>query len=76
MTVHAIRGNHDSLFEWSDEIELSLQYDQWSMPSLYYTKTFEIEDNKKIGFLFVDSVLMLCSNLTLSDGEFVEMTSA
>jgi len=34
------------------------------MPSLYYKEEFEIGNGKRMGVLFIDSCLMLCSNRT------------
>ena len=39
------------------------------MPSLYYKEEFEIGNGKKLGMLFVDSSLMLCSNFTYAKFE-------
>jgi len=64
LTVYAIRGNHDCVFDWKREIELSLTYNKWYMPSLYYKEKFEIGNGKRMGVLFIDSCLMLCSNVT------------
>lgn len=38
------------------------------MPSLYYKKEFEIGDGKRMGTMFIDSCLMLCSNYSYADG--------
>jgi len=34
--VYAVRGNHDCVFDWKLELELSKEYDKWYMPTLYY----------------------------------------
>ena len=65
--VYAVRGNHDSYFDWKKEIELSSKYSKWYMPSLYYKEEFDLGNGKKLGMLFTDSSLMLCSNFTYRD---------
>lgn len=64
-----MRGNHDAVFDWKREIELTAKYDKWYMPSLYYKEEFEIGNGKRLGVLFVDSSLMLCSNFTYSNSQ-------
>ena len=63
MKVHAIRGNHDCYFDDAFELDKTAEYDQWEMPSFYYTKEIEVGTNgEKMVFLMVDSCLMLCAN--------------
>ena len=63
--VWAIRGNHDAYFNWTYELLLTMEQSQWMLPSFYYTKLVPSGKNGEIlGLLFVDSVLMLCSNYT------------
>ena len=63
--VWAIRGNHDAYFNWTYELLLMMEQSQWMLPSFYYTKLVPSGKNGEIlGLLFVDSVLMLCSNYT------------
>ena len=66
--VWAIRGNHDADFDWTYELLLSMEQSQWMLPSLWYTKLVPSgKDGEMLGLLFVDSVLMLCSNYTSQD---------
>ena len=63
LTVHAIRGNHDCYFADNFELDKTEEYEQWDMPSFYYTKEIEVGANgEKMGLLMVDSCLMLCAN--------------
>jgi hypothetical protein len=63
LKVHAIRGNHDCYFDDNFELNKAKEYDQWEMPNFYYTKEIEVGKNgEKMGFLMVDSCLMLCAN--------------
>ena len=63
--VWAIRGNHDAVFNWTYELLLTMEQSQWMLPSFYYTKMVPSGKNGELlGLLFVDSVLMLCSNYT------------
>lgn len=39
------------------------------MPSLYYKQEYEIGNGKKLGVVFVDSCLMLCSNFSYTGEE-------
>ena len=65
LPVYAVRGNHDTYFDWTLELKLSLQQSQWELPYFYYTRFIEAgDDGKQMGLLFVDSVLMLCSDYT------------
>lgn len=66
--VWAVRGNHDAYFDWTDELLLSMEQSQWMLPSFYYTKLIPSGENGELlAMLFVDSVLMLCSNYTSQD---------
>ncbi len=67
-TIYAVRGNHDCMFDMYKEVELSQRYPNWYMPNLYYTKLFDIGNNKKFGVIFVDSCLALCSNWSFANG--------
>ena len=63
LKVHAIRGNHDCYFDDSFELNKTAEFEQWEMPSFYYTKEVEVGKNgEKLGFLMVDSCLMICAN--------------
>lgn len=62
LPVYVIRGNHDCLFPWYREVELMKNYTFWHMPSLYYKKEYEMGNGKKLGILYTDSCLMLCSD--------------
>ena len=65
LPVYAIRGNHDSEFDWTKELQLTMDQTQCELPSFYYTKFVQAGENGEVmGMLFVDSVLMLCSNYT------------
>ena len=65
LPVFAIRGNHDSYFDWTEELQLTMTQYQWELPSFYYTKLVPSGSNGEImGMLFIDSVLMLCSDYT------------
>ena len=65
LPVFAIRGNHDSYFDWTEELQLTMTQCQWELPSFYYTKLVPSGSNGEImGMLFIDSVLMLCSDYT------------
>ena len=63
-----MRGNHDCYFDINKEVELGKRYPNWNMPDLYYSKLFDIGNNKKFGVLFVDSCLALCSNYSFANG--------
>ena len=68
LKVHAIRGNHDCVFDDNFELRMADKYDQWEMPELYYSKEIEVGRNgEKMGFLMVDSCLMLCSNYSYAE---------
>lgn len=67
-TIYAVRGNHDCYFDINKEIELGKRYPNWYMPTLYYSKLFDIGNGKKFGALFVDSCLALCSNYSYPNG--------
>lgn len=42
-----------------------MEQSQWELPSFYYTKFITAGDEGQVmGLLFVDSVLMLCSDYT------------
>lgn len=63
--MFAVRGNHDSYFDWTTELRYNMQQSQWQLPSFYYQKLVSVGDNGELmGLLFVDSVLMLCSDYT------------
>jgi hypothetical protein len=63
LPVYAIRGNHDSYFSWTDELRLNMEQSQWQLPTFYYEKFIPVGDNGEVmGILFVDSVIMLCSD--------------
>jgi len=63
LKVHAIRGNHDCYFDDMFELNKTAEYEQWEMPDFYYTKEIEVGKNgEKMGFLMLDSCLMLCAN--------------
>ncbi|CDW81744.1 acid phosphatase [Stylonychia lemnae] len=66
--IYAVRGNHECYFE-DDMIEVNLtkKYPNWQMPNLYYSKLFDIGNGKKLGIIFVDSCLALCSNYSFAD---------
>lgn len=65
LPVYAIRGNHDTYFNWTYELLLTMEQSQWMLPSFYYTKMIPSGANGEVmGVLFVDSVLMLCSDFT------------
>jgi hypothetical protein len=72
LTVNAVRGNHDCVFDWQKELELTNVYDKWHMPSLFYKEEYDIGDGKKMGVLYIDSCFLLCSNYSYSD----DVTSA
>ena len=65
LPVYAIRGNHDCYFGWSEELQLSMTQSQWLLPAFYYEQMVPVGNgNEVMGMLFVDSVLMLCSDYT------------
>ena len=67
LPIYAVRGNHDAVFDWKAEIELQNRYEKWNMPALYFKKEFDIGDGKKMGILFIDSSLVICSDYSYSD---------
>lgn len=65
LPVWNVRGNHDAYFNWTYELLLSMDQKQWQLPSFWYTKLVPSgKDGELLGLLFVDSVLMACSNYT------------
>jgi predicted MPP superfamily phosphohydrolase len=71
LPVYAVRGNHDCEFDWKRELFLNKTLPTWTMPYLYYKKEIILDNNKKLGILFVDSCTLLCSNFSFmnqSDG--------
>ena len=63
LPVYHVRGNHDTYFDWKDELELSMRQSQWKLPSFYYTKMVPAGPNGELmGILFIDTVLMLCAS--------------
>lgn len=63
MKIHAIRGNHDCYFDDNFELDKTAEFEQWEMPSFYYTKEWEVGRNgEKFGMIHLDSCLMLCAN--------------
>lgn len=64
----AIRGNHDAYFNWTYELLVSMEQGNWMLPSFWYSKLIPAGPNGEfLGLLFVDSVLMTCSNYTAAD---------
>lgn len=64
----SIRGNHDAYFNWTYELLISMEQGNWMLPSFWYTKLVPAGPNGELlGLLFVDSVLMVCSNYTTAD---------
>lgn len=60
--IWPVRGNHDcyavdSMFE----VNLSKKYPNWKMPALYHEKLYDLGHGKKLGVLYVDSCLAICS---------------
>ena len=82
LPVWAVRGNHDAMFNWTTELILTMEQSQWMLPSLYYTKMIPSGSNGELlGMLFVDSVLMVCSNYTaptglLTDPDIIKLTKS
>jgi len=67
LPVWAIRGNKDANFDWTEEIQLTMEQQQWSLPSLYYKQLIPSGKNGELmGLLYIDSVLMACSDYTAS----------
>ena len=65
LNVWAIRGNHDCYFDDNFELDMADKYEQWQMPSFYYEKEVVVGKNgEKMGFLMLDSCLMLCANFS------------
>ena len=63
LKIYPIRGNHDCYFDDYFEIDKSEEYENWEFYDFYYTKEIEVGKNgEKMGFLMVDSCLMLCAN--------------
>ena len=64
----AIRGNHDAYFNWTYELLVGMEQGNWMLPSFWYAKLIPAGKNGELlGLLFVDSVLMVCSNYTAAD---------
>lgn len=74
LAVYPTRGNHDCGFDWQRELLLNETYANWTMPYIYYKKEFKIDNNKKLGILFMDTCSLMCSNYTYNaiTGEFEE----
>jgi hypothetical protein len=74
--IYAVRGNHDC--QTSDpyfEVNFTKNHPTWRMPDLYYSKTFDLGNGKKLGALFVDTCLALCANYSYaghSGGQLLE----
>jgi tartrate-resistant acid phosphatase type 5 len=67
--IYAVRGNHDcTAVDPYFEVNITKRYPAWRMPELYYSRTFDIGNGKKMGTIFVDTCLALCSNFTYADG--------
>ena len=71
MPVYAVRGNHESYYE-DQYVDLTLneKYSNWIMPSLWYSKKFDLGDGTYFAMIFIDSVLLQCSTLNLRDGDY------
>jgi hypothetical protein len=67
LDIFPVRGNHDCVFDWQKEIDLSKRYPKWKMPTLYYKKEIDVGNGKKLGILHIDSCLMLCSSYSYSN---------
>jgi hypothetical protein len=61
--VYVTRGNLDAQYlSWSQMVEASMTHAYFNYPSLYYTKIVKIgTSTTRIGLMFVDAVLFLCS---------------
>lgn len=69
LNIWAIRGNHDCLTaDPYFEVNITKRYPTWRMPDFYYTRLFDIGNGKKLGALFVDTCLALCSNFSYANG--------
>lgn len=69
LLIYAIRGNHDcTTKDPYFQVNITKRYPTWRMPELYYARTFDIGNGKKLGSLFVDTCLALCSNFSYSNG--------
>jgi hypothetical protein len=75
LDIFPVRGNHDALFAWNREIELTKRYPKWKMPSLYYKKEIDVGNGKKLGMLFIDSPLLLCSDYSYENDKTFTMNS-
>jgi len=63
LPIYAIRGNHDCYYDKQTWLELFKNESKWDVPYYYYAREVEIDDaGNKIGFLMIDSCLLLCSN--------------
>ena len=69
LNVWAIRGNHDCYaLDAYFQVNLTKRYPTWKMPDLWYNKTFELGNGKKLLMLFVDTCLAVCANQTYANG--------
>lgn len=65
LKTYAIRGNHDcTSVDPYFQTKITERYPNWQMPNLYYTKLFDIGNGKKVGVIFIDTCLAICSNFT------------
>ena len=70
LPVTAIRGNHDCYYDKNTWLNVFKNDSQWDVPYYYFTREIEFdEEGNKIGFLMVDSCLLLCSNMTFSQNK-------
>ena len=65
LNIWAIRGNHDCYaLDAYFQVNLTKRYPTWKMPDLWYNRTFDIGNGKKLLMLFVDTCLAICANQT------------
>ena len=61
--VMAIRGNHDCYYDKNTWLNTFKMEPKWDVPYYYFSREIEIDqEGNKIGFLMIDSCLLLCSN--------------
>lgn len=59
---YLVLGNHDCMVNCDFEINSNRIYPMWNMPSNYYNFTVNIDAGYKVGFTFLDGVILIGNN--------------
>ena len=74
--IMAIRGNHDCYYDKNVWLDTFKNSSRWDVPYYYFSREIEIDsDGNKIGFLMIDSCLLLCSNSSFTHNKTNERIS-